>query len=639
MECTLVTLSKIYSTSLVKSTTMVAAAAVLVLIATIALWGALGSILATNKGIDLTDEGLYLLAANPPEQYAAWGFPFGWHTGPLFGLVGFDIASFRTLGAFLLLMAGLWAGYHVGALAWCLGESSERRNQIGAKRSIFIGLSCAIGALGSLLYYAGFLRTPSYNWLSLLGMLIACGGYFALLRVTSSRPRPISYLYAGGVALGLFCSLPGKASVAPLTFVWGWLLLALFMGVRKSFQMSFIIGAQVVILISIALWTGLWAPNFPDYFLPWVMSDMPKFVPSHSVFGAVVATALIPWEFVNALFSSPAANLAWISVAIVAVSQFEWLQRRFPYIPYIFATIAAGACMLTAKIPQAMVMAEPAARRFTYSPAVTATILIAILVLVLAWKSFKNPGQNIKVALLFLALLLYPTIFSFGTSTSPYAQSAMALVFIALAAVVAGGVMLPRNALYSSAGVLLFVVLLVAATVKDSWRAPYRMLSMAEQTVPITFGQQGLVLFVDKMLAETLLTLREEAVNAGCTPGTPLLGVCWSWSTTIPYFLEGKVPNSLILTLFGYPTSVAVGRYIVDKYLPEYPADQAWILTGDITKISSESPHITNQEATRREQEQRQILSYVSNYSSKRFPEDYELVSEVASVALWKPRR
>ena len=75
------------------------------------LWNILVNILATDHALDLTDEGLYLLAADPPTTNAAWGFPWGWHTGILFRVVGYDIAAFRTFGAVLLVSAGGWVGW------------------------------------------------------------------------------------------------------------------------------------------------------------------------------------------------------------------------------------------------------------------------------------------------------------------------------------------------------------------------------------------------------------------------------------------------------------------------------------------------------------------------------------------------
>lgn len=68
-------------------------------------WWAIRSLLASDRGIDLTDESLYLLDADPPGRYDAFGFPYGWITGPMFRAVDMDIARFRTLAGVLLVLA------------------------------------------------------------------------------------------------------------------------------------------------------------------------------------------------------------------------------------------------------------------------------------------------------------------------------------------------------------------------------------------------------------------------------------------------------------------------------------------------------------------------------------------------------
>jgi hypothetical protein len=74
------------------------------------IWIIVKQLLASDRGLDLTDEGLYLLDANPPSNTAAWGFPWGWHTGPFFQIVNYNISSFRTLGGVLLVLLSGYLG-------------------------------------------------------------------------------------------------------------------------------------------------------------------------------------------------------------------------------------------------------------------------------------------------------------------------------------------------------------------------------------------------------------------------------------------------------------------------------------------------------------------------------------------------
>ena len=81
------------------------------LLALAVMWVVLGRVIASDRGLDLGDESLYLVAADPPNLQAAWAYPFGWSTRPFFWIVGYDIAAFRTLGAVLLfVVSGVLGG-------------------------------------------------------------------------------------------------------------------------------------------------------------------------------------------------------------------------------------------------------------------------------------------------------------------------------------------------------------------------------------------------------------------------------------------------------------------------------------------------------------------------------------------------
>lgn len=45
----------------------------------------------------------WVLATEPPSATVAWGFSRGWHSGPLFGLVGHHVAAFRTLAVLVIV--------------------------------------------------------------------------------------------------------------------------------------------------------------------------------------------------------------------------------------------------------------------------------------------------------------------------------------------------------------------------------------------------------------------------------------------------------------------------------------------------------------------------------------------------------
>ncbi len=151
----------------------------LLAIAGLLLWQVLFFVLAGDRGLDLTDEGLYLLAARPPSLSAAWGTPAGWHTAPLFRAVAYDVAPFRTLGAVLLVVSAGALGYLAVAVGQRIRETEpDRRNR--SERAF----GALLGGLSGFLHYGGLVRTPSYNWLTVLGSTLAVLG---LLQIASGN--------------------------------------------------------------------------------------------------------------------------------------------------------------------------------------------------------------------------------------------------------------------------------------------------------------------------------------------------------------------------------------------------------------------------------------------------------------------
>ena len=92
-------------------------------IVAVVLWYLADWILMADRGLDLGDEALYLLAADARSPTAAFVFPFGLHTRPIYNLVGGDVAAFRTAGAVVLAEVCLWVGMSAARL---MGAARDR---------------------------------------------------------------------------------------------------------------------------------------------------------------------------------------------------------------------------------------------------------------------------------------------------------------------------------------------------------------------------------------------------------------------------------------------------------------------------------------------------------------------------------
>jgi hypothetical protein len=154
-----------------------ASIALAVLITThLSLRFALYKILLPDRGIDLTDEGLYLLSAKPTDTFSAFGWPWGWLTSKLFILSGNSVSEFRILGAELLFITSFLVSYCI------LFRIDRHRIEFNFKLA-FISI---LIATSSLYFYSGMLRTPGYNYINFIGSQLCIIGILCIKNVISS---------------------------------------------------------------------------------------------------------------------------------------------------------------------------------------------------------------------------------------------------------------------------------------------------------------------------------------------------------------------------------------------------------------------------------------------------------------------
>ena len=250
-----------------------------------------------DKGLDLTDEGLSLLAARPPSPSAVWGLPFGWHTAPLFRLVDYDLAQFRIVGSLLLFFA---AGL-LGAVAIRLGQlvRADASATSGSRTEVLIGAMLAAGLLGA--------STPTYKWVTVLGATLAAIG---LLMVVRSRQFQ-SLLATSGVGdssrrsaeewgglllmgFGTFFTVPARPST-PVFFVLIAAPLLLAVSDRRTtiHLVAWVSGIAGSFALA-ALGAGIWSRDAWAILLRFFES--PKLLASHGLRGASLELIRVPLD-------------------------------------------------------------------------------------------------------------------------------------------------------------------------------------------------------------------------------------------------------------------------------------------------------------------------------------------------------
>jgi len=201
---------------------------------------------ASDRGINLFDEGYYLLASQHPEDVLAWSNSAHVYTAFLWRLAGEDLARFRLVGLVLLLAGGGVLGLGYDRLLDRLGLGAAGRIERIAR--------VAFVELGVLLYYNLLLPSPCYNLLNAVALNTGAGLLCAVLASTrdgiASRialaaiglcagvsffvkfSSGISFLALAGVTLLVWPGLPWLTRVRSLMLIAGGL--ALWLGLHFS---------------------------------------------------------------------------------------------------------------------------------------------------------------------------------------------------------------------------------------------------------------------------------------------------------------------------------------------------------------------------------------------------------------------
>jgi hypothetical protein len=625
----------------------ICARAVLLAVGLYCLWAFLAVILAAQRGLDITDEALYLLAADPPNARATWGFPFGWHTGQLFHLVGYDIAAFRTLGAFLLVLSGAWFGYWaaIAALRGIVYESTGAAQE----RRQFIAMVVVLAAAGSLMFYAGLLRTPAYNWLGLAGIYIGAGGVLGLWASTAAPDTSgvlrESLLLIMATSLGLFLTLPAKPSIAPMLLC---AAVTLFLLSGRSLKPLFWVGAALLVSPAIAAMIGLWPPDWIGVFSNLLTSERPSLLPDHNVLGAVLSLLSVPVDFfadLRSIGSLPLMSIASAFCLIIASSVAGRYSRRMACCGIL---ILAGCALLICRALNPLLAHSDPVNRWIFVPVSTANLVLLAGCLGVAVATSIRGGKRgasrlLDIVLLVGFLAVLPFIFAFGSGHGAYTQTFLAVGIFPVAALVAlSAVPFRRSIRVAALAVCAFSLVCVTGTLVDSWRRPYRCEPIAHNQESVEIGPHGASLLLTPELAGFFRDMREQMTREGWVVGTPLIALTWTWGTAIPYALGAAVPDSLMVTIFGYPNSAKHAKFNLNQFISQSPSNQAWIVVGDLRPLMPGDPKDwkgpIGTEDVSKSGEIWEVLNAFQEASGRSLSKDYTSFPVSGSIIVWKPK-
>jgi len=597
-----------------------------VLFATLAFissWQLFDRLLANHAGIADKDEGLYLLAVSSDSLESAWSFPWHWSLLPIFKIVDMNLADFRTLGAVILFGCSFVLCYQSQILIFI-----SLNKPVTSNKNCVAVSSVVIALLMTFIFYAGFIfRTPGYNWVNAIGILISASSFiYSLSMQKNGSEKYKKFLSEITFAFGLFFCFPAKPSTP---FFVGCLSVWIHIktsGIRKTLDWILRITVYLSSLISLAVLFNVWPKNFLMVLKRALAS--PTVTRDQELGGAIFNLLKTPKYFYGDLITNPIlAN----SLVLIATAAFIFLVLKksskiivvFPLV--IFASLLISGINLSAStFSQQTTGINP--YKLIYAGALF--LFVAIFAHLFFDRKANFIGNfsysNLNI-ICYIALL--PFVFGFGSARGIIAMSSILSGPLFLAAYL---IVIMRfreyNLKFFTFWQLLTSVFLIVVIVFQSQMAPYGIKPISENVVSLQIGPYGDFIQVDKEFSERINALRKKLFGSGWEIGTPVLAINYHISSTIPYVLGGKPPNSLMIAILGNSNSVELARYNLSYKFDPYPYEKSWIISTPI-----------NLQKTEQREEILAIEKLLESRTGKDFPEGYKLIASSEGLEFWKP--
>jgi len=124
-------------------------------------------VINSDQNFDLKDESFYVLSAAYPHDILGGFSQFGYINHFFFKIFNFNIVNFRIFGIIILFLSSLYFSYSLSV--FIQKKFNFHLNKIEI---------CCLFSVCILLFYKHWLLTPSYNFISLVCILILFGTVF-----------------------------------------------------------------------------------------------------------------------------------------------------------------------------------------------------------------------------------------------------------------------------------------------------------------------------------------------------------------------------------------------------------------------------------------------------------------------------
>ncbi|MBU2971735.1 hypothetical protein KO527_20500 [Pseudoalteromonas sp. C2R02] len=493
-----------------------------------------------DKGIDLTDEGFYIVSiANSYEHYISTT-QFNHYAALLWKLSFNNLIAFRIVSLAILII-----------LSFFLVEAvlNFYYNKEASFMKKFNGYVIALGSL--LVFYWWWIPTPSYNWLNLLGCLLVANGLIRILihteylKITRIWKLKI-WLYliciavGGGLSglskptTGLMLGLIvfGCITFSELRYKWGQINVTLiffsfmfFYLHLTFFELSLI---QFIERIKEAREYASTLRGVETVFIDVFGKSINEFIniPSYLVgktpFSLTLLISLVLFHSCGKFFSTSSSLVTrnvnhYFLAMIIVIAWFELLLEGSWY----------GIS----------------------TPRVNLGLDITIFVLIIIFCQIANSFlfQSVSIhrelphLLLPLLFLCFAFAYGFGSSNGVLKSSTQAFVFFGLSAYISSLNSDLKNNNKVITWLVTFIILITSTLIlKSAISKPYRIISpLAENNYEVTFLGNPTTLKVDKITADYITKLQYLALKSGWVEGANIIDMTGG-TPLISFILNGK---------------------------------------------------------------------------------------------------
>jgi hypothetical protein len=491
-------------------------------------------LLFASMGIDFTDEGLYLLEAGGMNTNAVWAVPYGKVLRPLFFISDYNIGFYRALSFSIL------AFLHILIFREVLSLSQNKIQNINT--SMIFG---AILLLVSFLFFNGlFIRTPGYNYVNYLSIVLFVYGVVRLKNATSQEHYHNELI--------ILLSMAISTTAKPTTTIVMLLALAVLHFSRyikfrikpvNSYTFVGILGALLIIYAFYPAWIYMYKFIFLDKEHQIVFLDSQKFsagliYPFLGYFKGLLASDLYRIKLVYVLTA-----LMFLTLII------KHFFKKIPIHKIIFLALLFTVILITLKKPSAL----------------SALLNMAFWMLMI--QHFYILRNKIYLPLLILTI---PFAYVFGTSNS-YLMMATHTFPLLFSICIAYYFKTIGNSKFTQAGLVIFGLCIFAI----NFQSPYRTANLVGNSKTVAELTHGTNIRIPKETASQVEAIKTALIDNGWTSGNEMLCLNYRWSSTLPYFVGANTGNAAMITIFGYQKSVDVG---LTKLRRSGLTKNAWIM-------------------------------------------------------------